>query len=144
MSQGPESPETPARRFTDVAPGQATVIPAGLTVEGDLSCEETLEVGGRIRGPVSVSGLCHLHKDAWVVGEVTAVDAVIEGELEGPLNATGKVELRASARVRGDIVAASVALADGCYFEGHIHMVGGPRAQPTSFHEKRAPGSSRS
>ena len=36
------------------------------------------------------------------------------------------------------------ALADGCYFEGRIHMVGGPRVQPTSFHEKRAPRSDRS
>ena len=144
MPPSPEPPEAPARRFTDAPPGKATVIPAGVTVEGELSCDESLEVRGRIRGPVSVSGLCHLQPSAWVAGEVTAVDAVIEGELEGPLDAKGKVELRASARVRGDIVAASVALADGCYFEGHIHMVGGPRAQPTSFHEKRAPGSSRS
>lgn len=143
MSRTLETPESPARRFTDVAPGNATVIPQGVTVEGELSCGEPLEVGGRVRGPVNVEGLCHLGPNAWVVGAVTAVDAVIEGELEGPLTARGKVELRATARVRGDIEAGSVALADGCYFEGHIHMEGGPRVQPTSFHEKRAPSSGR-
>jgi cytoskeletal protein CcmA (bactofilin family) len=143
MSHTPDTPEIPARRFTDAAPGKATVIPAGVSVEGELSCAESLEVAGRVRGPVDVGELCHLHSNAWVVGAVTAGDAVIEGEMEGPLTARGKVELRPTARVRGDIEAASVALADGCYFEGHIHMVGGPRVQPTSFHEKRAPRSGR-
>ena len=130
MSGTPELPEVPARRFTDAAPGNVTVIPAGLSVEGELSCGESLEVAGRIRGPVDVGGLCHLHSNAWVVGEITTGDAVIEGEVEGPLTARGQVELRPSARVRGDIEADSVALADGCYFEGHIHMVGGPGSSP--------------
>jgi cytoskeletal protein CcmA (bactofilin family) len=144
MSSTSEPPEIPARRFTDAASGNVTVIPAGLSVEGELSCGESLEVAGRVRGQVDVLGLCHIHANAWVVGEVTAGDAVVEGELEGPLTARGRVELRPTARVRGDIEADSVAMADGCYFEGHIHMAGGPRAQPTSFHEKRAPRPGRS
>jgi cytoskeletal protein CcmA (bactofilin family) len=139
MASRPPAGSTPARRFTDGPRASTTVIPAGVSVQGELSCDESLEVDGRIQGPVNVVGLCHVRSNAWVVGEVNAGDAVIEGELEGPLKARGKVELRATARVRGDIEAASVALADGCYFEGHIHMEGGPRVQPRSFHEKRAP-----
>jgi cytoskeletal protein CcmA (bactofilin family) len=138
MTSHPPSESPPARRFTDLARENTTVIPAGVSVQGELSCD-SLEVDGRIRGPVNVAGLCHVRPNAWVVGELSAGDAVIEGETEGPLRARGKVELRATARVRGDIVADSVALADGCYFEGHIHMEGGPRVQPKSFHEKRAP-----
>jgi len=139
MASPPPSESAPARRFTDGERPNTTIIPAGVSVEGELACGDSLEVDGRIRGPVSVAGLCHIGPNAWVVGEVSAGDAVIEGELEGPLKALGKVELRATARVRGDIEAASVALADGCYFEGHVHMEGGPRVQPKSFHEKRAP-----
>jgi cytoskeletal protein CcmA (bactofilin family) len=138
MTSPPPSEATPTRRFTDLVGENTTVIPTGFSVQGELSCD-SLEVDGRIRGPVDVAGLCHVRPNAWVVGEVTVGDAVIEGELEGPLKARGKVELRATARVRGDIEAASVAMADGCYFEGHIHMEGGPRVQPKSFHEKRAP-----
>jgi cytoskeletal protein CcmA (bactofilin family) len=144
MSGTSDPPASPARRFTDAASGDVTVIPAGLSVEGELSCGESLEVAGRVRGQVDVVGLCHIHSNAWVVGEITAGDVVVEGELEGPLTARGRVELRPTARVRGDIEAGSVALADGCYFEGRIHMVGGPRVQPTSFHEKRAPRPDRS
>jgi len=140
----PEPPKAPTRRFTDAVSGEVTIIPAGLSVQGELSCSGSLEVSGRVQGQVDVGGLCHIHANAWVVGEITAGDAVIEGEVEGPLTARGRVELRPTARVRGDIEADSVAMADGCYFEGHVHMVGGPRVQPTSFHEKRAPRSGRS
>jgi cytoskeletal protein CcmA (bactofilin family) len=141
MSPTPEPAEAPARRFTDVAKENATVIPKGLRLEGELSGAESLELAGQVEGPVSVEGLCHLHDTGRMVGRVTAGDAVIEGELEGPLTVRGRVELRPTARVRGDIEAGSVALAEGCFFEGHIHMEGrsGP-GQPTSFQEKRAPG----
>lgn len=145
MATGSQTPETPARRFTDVSQQSVTVIPKGLKVSGELVGGGSLEVGGQIEGPVTVEGLCHLHDTARVVGPVTAGDAVIEGELEGPLTASGKIELRPTARVRGDLEAGSVALAEGCFFEGHIHMESGSGSgRPTSFQEKRAPRPGRS
>jgi len=113
----------------------------GLRIKGDLTGTEALELAGEVQGSIKVEGLCHLHPTARVVGPVTAGDAVVEGELKGPLTVRGKLELRATARVVGDITAGSVALADGCFFEGHIHMEGGGGAgQPTSFQEKRRVG----
>jgi cytoskeletal protein CcmA (bactofilin family) len=113
----------------------------GLRIKGDLTGTEALELAGEVQGSINVEGLCHLHPTARVVGPVTAGDAVVEGELKGPLTIRGKLELRATARVVGDITAGSVALADGCFFEGHIHMEGGGGAgQPTSFQEKRRVG----
>ena len=81
--------------------------------------------------------------DARVEGPLSAGDAVIEGALKGPLTVRGKVELRATARVRGDIRAGSVALAEGCYFEGHIHMDADGGGGPVSFQEKRRSPSDR-
>jgi cytoskeletal protein CcmA (bactofilin family) len=133
----PEAP--PARRFTDTAQGHVTVLGPSLKIKGELAGAEALEVVGRFDGPLSVEGLCHLHPTARVDGPVSAGDAVIEGELKGPLTVRGKVELRATARVWGDIKAGSVALAEGCYFEGHIHMEPDTRGGPTSFQEKRRP-----
>ena len=138
----PDAGTPPARRFTDAAQGDVTVLRKGLRIKGELTGAEALELAGPFDGPLSVRGLCHLHETARVVGAVTAGDAVIEGELQGPLTVSGKVELRPTARVRGRIQAGSVALAEGCYFEGHIHMEAGPDGVgPTSFQEKRRPGS---
>jgi cytoskeletal protein CcmA (bactofilin family) len=142
MTPTPPSPEAPpSRRFTDIDRSQVTTIGAGLRLEGDLDGVEGLELAGKVEGSIKVEGLCHLHRTARVVGPVTAGDAVVEGELKGPLTVRGRLELRATARVEGDITAGSVALADGCYFEGHIHMEGsGGGEQPTSFQEKRRVG----
>jgi cytoskeletal protein CcmA (bactofilin family) len=141
MSSGTASPPEapPARRFTDTAPVDVTVLGSGLEIKGELTGAQALELAGRFDGPLSVEGLFHLHPTARVEGPVTAGDAVIEGELMGPLTVRGKVELRASARVRGDIEAATVALAEGCYFEGHIRMAAAEGGGPMSFQEKRKP-----
>ena len=53
----------------------------------------------------------------------------------------GRVELTATSHVRADIDAATVAIAEGCMFDGRVHM-GGGEAQPlaastVTFREKR-------
>jgi cytoskeletal protein CcmA (bactofilin family) len=139
-TETPSPPDAPRRRFTDAAPGDVTVLRSGLKVKGELRGTGALELAGQFEGVLDVDGLCHLHETARVEGPVTAVDAVVEGELRGPLAVRGKVELRATARVEGDIIARTVALAEGCHFEGHIHMKeAGGEGAPTSFQEKRRP-----
>jgi cytoskeletal protein CcmA (bactofilin family) len=136
-------PPPPARRFTDAPQGRVTVLRENLTVKGELTGAEALELAGQFEGPLEVEGLFHLRESGRVTGPVRAGHAVIEGEVEGPLTVRGRIELRASARVRGDMEAGSVALAEGCYFGGHINMGGDDSNQgPTSFQEKRSPSGS--
>lgn len=146
MATTPPKPDpAPSRRFTDVDRGEVTTVGAGLRIKGDLVGAGALELAGHLEGSIHVEGLCHLHETARVAGPLTAGDAVIEGQLQGALTVRGKLELRATARVEGDITAASVALAEGCYFEGHIHMEGsGGPGRPLSFHEKRRLGPDKS
>ena len=127
----------PARRFTD-AERPATTLGPRLTVRGSLSGQGAVEVAGSFEGPIDVEGLCHIGEGARVVGTVTASDAVIEGELQGRLVVRGRVELRATAKVRADITARTVAIADGCFFDGRVHMTGSDApGQATSFRERR-------
>jgi cytoskeletal protein CcmA (bactofilin family) len=134
----PDPAATPARRFTDALPAFPTAFGPGIQVRGALTGSDSLEVAGRFEGSIEVDGLCHVAEGACVLGPLTAGDAIIEGEVQGRVTVRGRVELRASARVRGDVEARTVALADGCFFDGRIHMTGreGP-AVPTTFQEKR-------
>jgi cytoskeletal protein CcmA (bactofilin family) len=134
----PTNPASPGRRFTDAAPERPTSFGPGIQVRGTLSGSDSVVVAGRFEGSLELDGLCHIAEGACVIGPVTATDAVVEGELQGRLTVRGRVELHASARVRGDIEARTVALADGCFFDGRIHMTGrdAPGA-PTTFREKR-------
>ena len=141
MPRTPPPPEVPpSRRFTDLVHGYVTVVQPGLRIKGELTGAQALELAG-FDGPLSVEGLCHIHETARVVGAGPAGDAVVEGELQGSL--TVRAARSSCARPPGSVAPSgpsSVALAEGCYFEGHIHMETGSEAEgPTSFQEKRRP-----
>jgi cytoskeletal protein CcmA (bactofilin family) len=132
----PAAAASPARRFTDVVGG--SVFGPTLRIRGSIIGADAVEIAGQVEGPIEVDGLLHVADGARVTGPVTATDAVIEGELQGRLTARGRVELRASAKVRADVHASTVAIAEGCFFDGRIHM-GASEGDggPTRFREKR-------
>lgn len=130
----------PARRFTDAEEPPSTVIGARTRVAGTLSADGPVEVAGTVEGDCRVSGLCRVHAGGRVTGDVKATSIVVEGEVTGRTLEAEKVEIGASARVRADVRARRVAIAEGGFLEGHVHMddAEGPR-EPTVFTEKRQP-----
>lgn len=136
------SPAAPlARRFTDALSPCDTVFAAGAHVHGTLAGSGSVEVAGSFQGPIEIDGLLHVLEGGKVQGLVRAGAAVIQGELQGRLIVRGRVELTATSHVRADIDAATVAIAEGCMFDGRVHMGGAdaqPLAAPTvTFREKR-------
>jgi cytoskeletal protein CcmA (bactofilin family) len=116
----------------------ATVIGPSTRVVGDLSGEDAVEIGGTVDGSVVTEGLCRIQKDAQLRGSVRARDVVVAGSVEGDVTARHKVELTGVARVDGDLDAQTVAMAEGCHFDGRIHMTGGGGGGvQVSFQEKR-------
>ena len=138
-----EAPDGPAalsqrpRRFSDDLEGPRGIIPHGLRVEGNISGEGHLEVQGEVIGEISTDGLVLIGADGRLQGDLSAAGAVVEGRMVGKIAAQGKVELRASSHVQADIQAQGVALAEGSFFEGKIHMLGGSDRLPVTFKEKR-------
>ncbi|MCU0241715.1 MAG: polymer-forming cytoskeletal protein [Vicinamibacteria bacterium] len=136
----PEPPASqPVRRFTDVAePTKTTVLAPKIRVNGDIVCEESIDLAGNFEGTIKTQGLCRLRQGGRVLGRVHALHVVIEGEIEGEIVARGKVELGASANVQADIRTATIAIAEGCFFDGRIHMEGAHGDfGSTTFVEKR-------
>jgi len=126
-----------ARRFSD--PHEPTTsVPEGLTIRGELTGAESVELLGTLEGPLTTEGFCHVHETGRLRGRLVATDVLVEGELQGDIVAKGKVELRAAARVKADIRARAIAIADGCFFDGQIHMEGGE--EHVRFQEKRKKG----
>lgn len=134
----PPVPET--RRFTDPH-RPATSIPAGIRIRGEITGGDSVELGGTLQGPLATEGFLHLRETGRLNGRLSAGDVRIEGELEGRVDARGKVELGARARVKADIHARGIAVAEGCVFDGQVHMDGGE--ERVTFQEKRKarPGS---
>ena len=130
----PEGPP-PARRLTD-APCATRL--GGLRIRGMLTGSDSVELSGTFDGPINVEGLCRVNAGGHVTGDVAAGDAVIAGDVQGRLTVIGRLELGAHARVVADIEAGSIAIAEGCFIEGRIHMRGSTGgSQPVTFKEKR-------
>jgi cytoskeletal protein CcmA (bactofilin family) len=125
------------RRLTDAPSTGASTFGPSLHVRGSIAGAGSVRIAGQWEGPIEVEGLVHITEGARVTGRVTATHAVIDGELEGRLDVRGRVELSASARVRADIHSPTVAIAEGCFFDGRIHMGSEGERGPTHFREKR-------
>jgi cytoskeletal protein CcmA (bactofilin family) len=110
----------------------------GLRIRGTLTGSDSVELSGTFDGPITVEGLCRVGAGGHVTGDVTAGDAVIAGDVQGRLTVIGRLELGAHARVVADIEAGTIAIAEGCFIEGRIHMRGSEAgSQPVTFKEKR-------
>jgi cytoskeletal protein CcmA (bactofilin family) len=73
-----------------------------------------------------------------VAGDITATNIVVDGEVSGRVLVAQKVEIGSAARVRAHVRARVVAIAEGAFFDGQVHMEGRPGpAAPATFREKR-------
>jgi cytoskeletal protein CcmA (bactofilin family) len=136
----PEAPPEPPpeRRFTDGLERVETAIAPGIEILGDIEGADSVEIAGQVLGNVSTRGLCRVREGGTLKGHLKAAYAVIEGRLEGKIAVRRKAELGHLAHVEANIRAQGVAMAEGCFFEGRVHMQGGKaRGAHHSFQEKR-------
>ena len=134
--KAPPKEPSPARRFADNVGEFDTVVGRDMHLMGDLEGEANVDVRGSLEGATRLQGLLIVQVEGKHKGNISATDVIVEGRVEGDISVTNKVELRASCRVTGDIRASSVAMAEGCFYEGTINMGGDPVTR--SFQEKRS------
>lgn len=127
--------EAPRRRLSDKVSATPTFIGVGTTLNGNLSCEGDLVVGGQVVGDCVVRGACTLAEGGRWEGRLQVASAVIAGEWLGEISASDKLEIRKTARIRGAVAARSIAVAQGAVIEGEMSVTSG--AQVVRFEERR-------
>jgi cytoskeletal protein CcmA (bactofilin family) len=117
-----EAATTETRR-TAVRASTSSTIGANMTIKGELSGTEDLEVFGKIEGNITLqSNTLTLREGGFMQGTIHAKDIEIQGKVHGDLIAKDRVLLKSSANMDGKIVGARVVLEDGCQFKGVIDM----------------------
>ena len=139
--QKPEPTETnQARRFTDSVEKYTTVIGPGITIQGELSGGDPVDLAGRLEGDSRVEAHYRVREGARVTGRIAATNLVVAGEVSAPELVADKIEIGASGRVKANLDARVVAIAEGAVFDGRVHMRGGEAGSgPTTFKEQRRP-----
>ena len=134
------APPIPARRVTDAPRVPKTVIGPAMQIKGSLTGDDPVDLAGTLEGDSRVTALYRVRASGRIVGDITAASLVVEGEVSGRTLTAEKVEIGAAARVRANVRARVVAIAEGAFFDGQVHMDNreGP-ADAQTFKEKRKP-----
>jgi len=110
---------------------KTSVLPQGVTLEGELRGSGDLIVRGALIGNVDLDGMLTIDAGGVLRGEVRARAMVVRGEVEGPVTVLELLRLEASARVLGDVQADRVSAASGSVLRGRVRMTGADRLRRT-------------
>lgn len=124
------------KRIEDKIGEEESRIAAKTRLKGTLSGAESMRIAGQIEGNVKSDRLVWIETGGSVKGDIQARDVIIEGKLAGNIDDAQHVEIRTEAHVSGNIQTQKMAMAEGSFFKGEIHM---PREvdKPIHFVEKR-------
>ncbi|WP_420636746.1 bactofilin family protein [Candidatus Palauibacter sp.] len=108
----------PVREVSDVV----SVIAPGMTVLGDIRCEGTVRVEGKVEGSVQASKSVVVGKKGQVVGDIETQDVVVAGSVQGTVMGASRVELQETCHIDGDIRSRRIKLDEGGQIDGRFHM----------------------
>lgn len=113
-----ERRDAPGREMSDVV----SVIGPGMEIVGDIKCDGTVRVEGRVEGAIRATKSVVVGTDGTVEGDIETQDVVVAGTVTGTVSGASRVELQDTCRVEGDIRSRRIKLDEGGRVEGRLHM----------------------
>ena len=96
---------------------------ATLTIVGEITSEEDLQIDGKVRGPISLQGRrLTVGRTAELNSDVNAGEVIVYGKLTGNLCARDRVEIKKDGSVIGEVTTARVSIEDGADFKGRMEI----------------------
>jgi cytoskeletal protein CcmA (bactofilin family) len=94
-----------------------------ITVKGEITSDEDLQIDGKVDGPISLHGhRLTVGRTANLNSEISAREVIVYGNASGNLHARDRVEIKKDGQVIGDIATSRISIEDGAYFKGHIEI----------------------
>lgn len=94
-----------------------------LTIKGEISGDEDLQIDGKVEGPVSLRNhRLTVGLGAQLNSEINAREVVVYGTAVGNIRVRDRVEIKKNGEVIGDITTARLSIEEGAYFKGHIEI----------------------
>lgn len=125
--------DIPARELSDVV----SVIGPGMEIVGDIKCDGTVRVEGRVKGSIKATKSVVVGKGGRISGDIETQDVVVAGTVDGTVAGASRVELQETCKVQGDIRSRRIKLDEGGTVEGRLHM-GVETASSTSAKSAKA------
>jgi cytoskeletal protein CcmA (bactofilin family) len=103
--------------------GSTSLLSKEVKLEGDIQGSENLQVEGRFKGSIKLSGDVLVGPTGIVDADVEADNIVIQGRINGNVMARKQLQIQSSGRLVGDCTAQSIDIKEGALFEGRSKMI---------------------
>jgi cytoskeletal protein CcmA (bactofilin family) len=100
-----------------------TNIGPAITVNGEVSSDESLRLDGHVKGNIVLRDAeLTIGKSARVEADIRGARVLVLGTVNGNVAATERIELGETADVTGSLSANKVVILDGARFSGRVDM----------------------
>lgn len=112
-----------AALLTTPQPQNLASIGKSITIKGEITGSEALQIEGRVEGAIHLAGAyLNIGPDAVVHSHIQAREVVVRGEVVGNVETSERIDIRNGGSLTGDVAAKSVSIEEGAYFKGSIDM----------------------
>jgi cytoskeletal protein CcmA (bactofilin family) len=106
-------------------------IGKSITIKGDLSGNEDLQIDGTVEGRIDLpNNQLTIGAEGRVKAEVHAKSVIVVGHVTGNLSAADRIQVEANGIVDGDVKAPRLVIQEGAMLNGSVEM-GSPAKTPT-------------
>lgn len=120
-NSAPAAPQT--YRSSAPTARNLAILGPGLTVKGQISGEEDLQVDGKVEGSISLKGQrLTVGQNGEIVSDVHAREVIVYGKVRGNLFAEDRIEVKKDGSVIGNITGGRVLIEDGAYLKGQVEI----------------------
>ncbi len=102
--------------------GQYSKIDQNTSLKGTLKAKTDIRIDGSVEGNIETTGKVILGKEAKVLGEVSCVNAEIEGLFKGKLMVSGILSLKTNSNVEGEVLTQKLIVEAGATFNAQCKM----------------------
>lgn len=119
---GDLDPEPPTMSRQPLDAGNASVIAANTSWDGQVQSSGSLHIHGNVGGQIRADGDVFVAEGASVSANVFAGSVTVAGTLEGAVECSGRFEVLPSGRVSADVAAPRLVVHEGAVVVGKLRM----------------------
>jgi cytoskeletal protein CcmA (bactofilin family) len=113
----------PVVHAAPVAKNALSVVCKGITIRGEVTGDEDLQIDGELSGSVKLAGArVMIGPEGRVAGNIQAREIIVRGTLKGNLRASERILMGSTGRWEGDGVSPRLAIEDGATVRGNLEV----------------------
>lgn len=110
------------KRVAEEISNSSNTIGKGTFLEGNIETYGNIRIEGKVTGHVKSKSKVALGSSSQIQGNITALNADIEGEVKGRIEIAELLVLKATAIIHGDIISGKLVVEPGAVFNGSCKM----------------------